>query len=69
MDVSALEKVTTPKGEYLSATVTKKGRTAVRDSGGVAAERNFRALLAEEHVLAQAGRAFRPPGPLAGCDA
>ena len=29
VDVSALEKVTTPKGEYLAATVRKKGRTAL----------------------------------------
>jgi glycyl-tRNA synthetase beta chain len=28
VDVSQLEKVTTPKGEYLAATVTKKGRSA-----------------------------------------
>ena len=28
MDVSQLEKVATPKGEYLGATVTRKGRTA-----------------------------------------
>ncbi|MGA8201802.1 MAG: glycine--tRNA ligase subunit beta, partial [Candidatus Sulfotelmatobacter sp.] len=28
VEVSQLEKVTTPKGEYLSAKVTKKGRTA-----------------------------------------
>ena len=28
VDVSALERVTTPKGEYLSAKVTKKGRSA-----------------------------------------
>jgi glycyl-tRNA synthetase beta chain len=28
VDVGALERVTTPKGEYLSAKVTKKGRTA-----------------------------------------
>ena len=28
VDVGKLEKVTTPKGEYLAATVTKKGRTA-----------------------------------------
>src|ERR1017187_7933777 len=28
VDVSALEKITTPKGEYLGATVTRKGRTA-----------------------------------------
>jgi glycyl-tRNA synthetase beta chain len=28
VDVAQLEKVTTPKGEYLSATVTKKGRSA-----------------------------------------
>ena len=28
IDVSALEKVTTPKGEYLAATVQKKGRAA-----------------------------------------
>ena len=28
VDVSQLQKVTTPKGEYLSATVTRKGRTA-----------------------------------------
>ncbi len=28
VDVSRLEKVTTPKGEYLSATVTRKGRAA-----------------------------------------
>jgi glycyl-tRNA synthetase beta chain len=29
VDVAALEKVTTPKGEYLAATVTRKGRHAV----------------------------------------
>src|SRR5450631_263416 len=28
IDVSALEKITTPKGEYIAATVHKKGRTA-----------------------------------------
>jgi len=28
VDISTLEKVTTPKGEYISAKVTKKGRTA-----------------------------------------
>jgi len=28
VDVSALERVTTPKGEYLSAKITRKGRTA-----------------------------------------
>ena len=28
MDVSKLEKVATPKGEYLSATITRRGRTA-----------------------------------------
>ncbi len=28
MDVGKLEKVSTPKGEYLAATVTRKGRTA-----------------------------------------
>lgn len=28
VDVSALEKIATPKGEYLAATVTKKGRSA-----------------------------------------
>ena len=30
--VDALEKITTPKGEYLAATVQKKGRTALRHS-------------------------------------
>jgi glycyl-tRNA synthetase beta chain len=29
VDVSQLEKITTPKGEYLAATITKKGRAAV----------------------------------------
>src|ERR1051326_3233518 len=29
LDVSQLQRVTTPKGEYLAATITKKGRTAV----------------------------------------
>ena len=29
VDVGKLEKVITPKGEYLSATITRKGRTAV----------------------------------------
>ena len=28
MDVGKLEKISTPKGEYLAATVTRKGRTA-----------------------------------------
>ncbi|HWZ43901.1 MAG TPA: glycine--tRNA ligase subunit beta [Candidatus Saccharimonadales bacterium] len=33
VDVSRLEKVSTPKGEYLAATVTTKGRTAVEVLG------------------------------------
>src|SRR5216684_5712460 len=33
VDVAKLEKVTTPKGDYLAATVTKKGRTAAEVLG------------------------------------
>ena len=69
VDLSQLEKVTTPKGEYLSAKVTKKGEKDQRDPRGVPAQRNQLHLLAKEHVLAQARRSFRPSGALAGCDA
>ena len=65
--VDALEKITTPKGEYLAATVQKKGRAGGGDSCRVAAQRNRRHLLGEEHVLArQVGRALRASGALAG---
>src|SRR5258708_19534106 len=33
VDVATLEKVSTPKGDYLAATVTKKGRTAAQVLG------------------------------------
>ena len=66
VDVSKLEKVSTPKGEYLGATVTRKGRTAAEILAEVAAQRNRRPVLAEEYVLAQARRTLRPPGALAG---
>ena len=65
--VDALEKVTTPKGEYLAATVQKKGRPAAENSCRIAAQRNCRDLLGQEHVLAgQVGGALRASGALAG---
>ena len=53
-DVANLQRKSTPKGEYLSATVTKKGRAAAESPGGSTAERNCNSLLAQEHVLAEA---------------
>ena len=47
------ERSPTPKGEYLAATVQKKGRAAAEISCRVAAQRNRRHLLGEEHVLAR----------------
>jgi glycyl-tRNA synthetase beta chain len=56
IDVSQLEKITTAKGEYLAAKVTKKGRSAGE-------------ILAEEYVLAQDGRAVCASGAVGGGDA
>ena len=63
--VAALEKVETPKGEYVGATVKRPGRTATRDSCCRTAQGSSRDLLGQEHVLArgQAG-AVCPPGAL-----
>ena len=41
VDVAKLEKVSTPKGEYLSATVTRKGRTAAEILAETASQRNL----------------------------
>ena len=56
VDVRQLEKVTTPKGEYLSAKVTKKGRRGSEILAENSAQRDHFDLLAEEHVLAKAER-------------
>ncbi len=69
VDVGKLEKVATPKGEYLGATVTRKGRATAEILAEALPERNCRSVLAEKYVLAQARRAFRPPGALAGGNA
>ena len=54
VDVTRLENITTPKGEYVSATVTNKGKTAREDLVGTLTKRNRIDLLAKEYVLAQA---------------
>ena len=69
VDVSQLERVTTPKGEYLAAKVTKKGRSAAEILAEALAQGTLLHLLAEEYVLAQAERALRASGALAGGDA
>ena len=65
VDVRKLERVSTPKGEYLSAKVTKKGRSAAE----VLSEflpRKSPPLLAEKHVLAKAERTLCTSRALAG---
>ena len=69
IDVSQLERVSTPKGEYISAKVTKKGRSDVGDSRQRSAKRDCNDLLAEKYVLAKADRAIRAPRSMAGGDA
>ncbi len=69
VDVAQLESVTTPKGEYLAAKITKKGRSASEDSRGESSQRARGDLLAQEHVLAEAARAFCASGAVAGGDA
>jgi len=69
VDVSQLEKITTPKGEYLAASVTRKGRSAAEILAENLPKENFVDLLAEEYVLAQAERAFCAARALAGGDA
>ena len=69
IDVGRLERVATPKGEYLAATVTRKGRTAGEILSRSPAEGNRVPLLAQEHVLARTGRSVCAPGALAGCNA
>ena len=46
VDVTQLEKVTTPKGEYLAAKVTKKGPQRFRSSRGESSQRARSDLLA-----------------------
>ena len=46
VDVSELQKVTTPKGEYLTALVTNKGKPAVAVAGRTSAQRDRVDLLA-----------------------
>jgi glycyl-tRNA synthetase beta chain len=70
VDVGKLEKVSTPKGEYLAATVTRRGRSAAEIlAETLPSQRNFDALLAEEYVLAEAWRGVCSSGALAGGDA
>ena len=69
VDVAQLERVTTPKGEYLAAKVTKKRSQRGGDSRRRLAQRTLHNLLAQEHVLAQAERTLRASGALAGRDA
>ena len=51
--VDALEKVTTPKGEYVGATVKRAGKRCGGDSDSRSAEGSAGDLLGEEHVLAR----------------
>ena len=69
VDVGALERVTTPKGEYLGRDRLAQGTGCGGNSGGVAAEGNFFALLAKEYVLAEARRSFCASSAVAGGDA
>ena len=69
VEVSQLEKVTTPKGEYLSAKVTRKGPDGSGDSRRESSPRNFLNLLAEEYVLAETEREVCASGSLAGGNA
>ena len=57
------------KGEYLAAKITKKGRAAAEILAELSSQRNRFDLLAQEYVLAQAERALRASGALAGGDA
>ena len=67
MTVDALEKITTPKGEYLCGHRTEDRAVGIGHPGRSLAERNCRYLLGQEHVLArQVGRALRAPCTLAG---
>jgi len=65
--VEALEKISTPKGEYVSANVLHRGREASEVLGDLLAAELAASLLAEEHVLeaAEAG-AFCAAGALDG---
>ena len=68
VEVSKLEKITTAKGEYLSAKVTEKAG-GYRNSRGESSRRNLLNLLAEEYVLAETERAICATGSLAGSHA
>ena len=69
--LSRSRKITTPKGEYIAATVAKKGRPRVGDSCANCCPKKLqRHLLGEEHVLARKDRgALCASGALAGGDA
>ena len=69
VDVAQLKTINTPKGEYLAANVTKKGRSAGEILCEALPKETLDNLLAQEHVLAKTERALRPPGALAGRDA
>ena len=69
VDVSQLEKITTSKGEYLSAKVTKKGRSAAEILAENLPKEISVDLLAEEYVLAEAEREVCASGAVAGGDA
>ncbi len=53
-----LEKVATPKGEYLGATVTRKGRSAAEILAEALPKEIARPVLAEKHVLAEARTSY-----------
>ena len=52
VSVSALEKITTPKGEYAAVTLQRPGLSALEVLERSLARRDSRALLAQDHVLA-----------------
>ena len=66
VDVSQLKRVTTSKGEYLTAEIRKRGRSAVEVLSQSLPKEINSSLLAEEYVLAQAEREVRAAYPLAG---
>ena len=69
VDVSPLEKVTTPKGEYLAAKVTKKGRTAAEILAESLPKEIASIYWPKNMYWRKTERTLRASGALAGRDA
>ncbi len=69
VDVAQLERVTTPKGEYIAAKVTKKGRSAAEILAEGLPKELSTIYWPKNMYWQQAERALRAPGALAGRDA